>query len=113
MSVPVVTISVRERFSQTKGVDQLLPSSRSTSQIVLPLSLSRQVSTERSSLSLTRYSLPPCSTGDAAVPQSLRILWGFQSRRQATLPSMSRAQVARYPKCAKIRSPSVTGVSEP
>ena len=67
-SRPNVTSSVLSPDSQTKGVAQVVGSSRSTRQISLPVALSRATRYDWSSLSLTMYSRPSCSAGDEAVP---------------------------------------------
>ena len=52
--VPAVTISVRSGVTQTKGVDQLLFSSRSLFQISAPVAALRATISEASWLSSTR-----------------------------------------------------------
>ena len=52
--MPVVTSSVRSAFSQTYGVDQLDPSSRSVRHASAPVSALSAATHDRSSLSTTR-----------------------------------------------------------
>ena len=66
----VTTISVRSWFAQTNGVDQFSVSSRTTRHNCSPLSASNAVKNDSVVLSLTTYSRPPCSTGEAAGANS-------------------------------------------
>src|SRR6266508_2862655 len=110
--VPAVTISVRSSFSQTNGVVQLLPSSRSVRQISSPVFLSYAAMNDRSSLSLTMYSRSRCKTGELADHHPVRTLNGPIGFVQSALPLMSNAKRPRLPKYAYTRSPSVAGVSD-
>src|SRR5262249_13264686 len=72
--VAATTSAVRTSFFQTQGVLQLVSLSRSLRHSSRPVDLSRATTKDRSSLSFTRKSRSPLRTGDAPLPQSLRVL---------------------------------------
>ncbi len=70
-----MTISVRTPFSQTSGVAQLdfkrasMPV-RLTVHSSFPVAASSAVRKDSPSLSCIKYTRPPCTTGEDAVPKS-------------------------------------------
>src|SRR5688500_15165591 len=89
--VPLMTISVRNSFFQMNGVAQFVSFGRSVRQITLPVAESSAVRVDDSSLSLTKYTRPSCTTGDAAVPHPKRVGLASSGTDQIALPLKSKA----------------------
>src|SRR5262245_60224721 len=98
--VPFVMISVRCAFSQTNGDAQLLASSRLMRQSSLPFAVLYAAMNDSSSLSLTMTMRSLASTGEAELPQPVRVLRGVIGFDHTGLPVMSNANRPAYEKYA-------------